>query len=117
MPSTKYLTRRVRDIIMNTTNFRRLLRPLAPIAIALALVVLLQSAALACPGCKEGVAANDPAGVRAARGYFWSIIFMLSMPPAIICTLCGYFYYEVRRARADRAHLAQRQAEAEAEKV
>ena len=102
---------------MNTTNFRRLLRSIAPIAFALALVVLLQSAALACPGCKEGVAANDPAGVRAARGYFWSIIFMLSMPPAIICTLCGYFYYEVRRARADRARIAEGQAEAEAEKV
>jgi len=102
---------------MTMTLIHRLLRTIAPAVLALALVVLLHSAALACPGCKDGLAANDPAGVRTARGYFWSILFMLSMPPAILCTLGGYFYLEVRRARADRARLSQRQAQAETEKV
>jgi hypothetical protein len=102
---------------MSIQPLRRLLRTIAPAVLALALVVLLHSAALACPGCKEGLAANDPAGVRAARGYFWSILFMLSMPPAILCTLGGYFYLEVRRARADRARLAERKTAAEAEQV
>jgi len=102
---------------MTIQPLRRLLRTLTPALLALALVALLHTTALACPGCKEGLAANDPAGVRAARGYFCSILFMLSMPPAILCTLGGYFYLEVRRARADRARLAQRQAQAETEKV
>jgi hypothetical protein len=98
---------------MNRPKLRRLLRTIAPIALALIFVVLLQSVALACPGCKEGLAANDPSGTRAARGYFWSILFMLSMPPAIICTLCGYFYYEVRRARAGRDRIAQQESTAQ----
>jgi hypothetical protein len=102
---------------MKSMTLHRLLRAMAPVVLALGLVILIQTAALACPGCKDGLAANDPAGLRTARGYFWSILFMLSMPPAILCTLGGYFYYEVRRARADRARIAQRQAEVETEKV
>jgi len=98
---------------MPGSKIHRFLQAVAPIVVALGLVLLLHTAALACPGCKEGLAANDPAGVRSARGYFWSILFMLSMPPAILCTLSGYFYYEVRRARADRARIAEQQVTAE----
>jgi heme/copper-type cytochrome/quinol oxidase subunit 2 len=79
--------------------------------LALVVVVLLHSVAAACPGCKEAVAANDPEKSRMARGYFWSIIFMLSMPPAIVCTLGGYFYYEVRRARAEKSEKARVKSE------
>ena len=59
-----------------------------------------QSAAVACPTCAEGVA-NDPNHANLMRGYFWSIIFMMSMPFLILAGLCSYFYFEVRRARAN----------------
>ncbi len=61
-----------------------------------------QSVALACPTCAEGVA-NDPNHANMVRGYFWSIIFMMSMPFLIFTGLCSYFYYEIRRARARQA--------------
>jgi len=33
------------------------------------------------------------------RGYFWSILFMMSMPFVIFSSLGSYFYFQVRRAR------------------
>ena len=71
------------------------------IVIAVVLVVLImgQSMAVACPTCAEGLA-NDPVHANMVRGYFWSIVFMMSMPFLILAGLSGYFYYEVRRARA-----------------
>ena len=65
----------------------------------------LQSVALACPTCAEGMT-NDPHHANLVRGYFWSIIFMMSMPFLIFTTLCSYFYYEVRRARALQGNVA-----------
>ncbi len=53
---------------------------------------------LACPTCKNGLA-NDPSTANIARGYFWSIIFMMSMPFLILTGLGSYFYYEIRKAR------------------
>ena len=66
---------------------------------ALAIVIVLCSAALACPTCKDQLA-HDPESANIARGYAYSIIFMLSMPPLILGSLCAYFYWEVRKARA-----------------
>ena len=34
------------------------------------------------------------------EGYFWSILFMMSMPFLILGSLGAYFYYQVRQARA-----------------
>jgi hypothetical protein len=34
------------------------------------------------------------------QGYFWSIIFMMSMPFAILFGVGGYMYREVKRAQA-----------------
>ncbi len=75
------------------------------VILAAALCILLlgcSSVAVACPTCAEGVA-NDPHHENLVRGYFWSIIFMMSMPFLIFTGLCGYFYYEIRRARARQA--------------
>lgn len=66
---------------------------------------LLVTVAEACPGCKEAIAENDLQGQRVARGYFWSILFMMSMPFAILGTFGTYFYVEVRRARRDQQQL------------
>jgi len=33
------------------------------------------------------------------RGYFWSIVFMMSMPFLIFASLASYFYLQVSRGR------------------
>jgi len=76
-----------------------------PIALALALLLVFSSAAVACPTCKENLA-GDPEAANIVRGYFWSILFMLSMPPLILSGLSLYFYYEVCKARALQAKAA-----------
>jgi heme/copper-type cytochrome/quinol oxidase subunit 2 len=70
--------------------------------LSLAVLVLLAGVAEACPTCKDQMAA-DPAAANIARGYFWSILFMLSMPILILTGLGSYFYWEVRRAYARQA--------------
>jgi hypothetical protein len=68
---------------------------------ALALVVLLGAdVALACPTCRDGLAATDPHYANVARGYFYSILFMLAMPFTLISCFGLYMYREVRKARA-----------------
>lgn len=67
---------------------------------ALAVLSLLwPSLAVACPTCKEGLAATDPVYAGMVRGYFWSIVFMMSMPFLILSSLSSYFYYQIVRAR------------------
>ena len=71
--------------------------------LAVGLVLGCQQILWACPTCKDGLAQNDPLGASLVQGYFWSILFMMSMPFLIISALGGYFYYEVRKARARQA--------------
>ena len=52
-----------------------------------------------CPTCKDSIAQNDPAAAGIVRGYFWSILFMMSMPFLILTGLGSYFYWQIRRAR------------------
>jgi hypothetical protein len=68
-------------------------------AIILALVLLIASVAAACPTCKEGLAQNDPQGQSLAAGYYYSILFMMSMPYLLLCTFASVAYYSIRRAR------------------
>lgn len=60
---------------------------------------------LACPTCKDGIAESDPAARQMAAGYFYSILFMMSMPFAILGTFGIAAYRSVRRAQADQAAL------------
>jgi hypothetical protein len=85
-----------------------MLRPLQKcpwlrIAITLALAAVLfgaADAAWACPNCKEGLAQNDPHGQSIAAGYYYSILFMLSMPFIIITTFGAFAYRSVKKAQA-----------------
>lgn len=52
----------------------------------------------ACPTCRQGLA--DGQHEHMIRGYFWSIIFMMSMPFVIFGSLGTYFYLQVLKARA-----------------
>jgi len=72
----------------------RVLLPLIVIA-----VCLLGGEAVACPGCKDGVAATDQASINMARGYFYSILLMLAMPFTLAGCFGLYVWREVRRQR------------------
>lgn len=75
----------------------------------LAMILVWTGLAAACPTCKESLA-HDPASANLARGYAYSILFMLSMPPLIFGSLALYFYWLVRKERL-RAASASRAAE------
>ena len=80
------------------------MRPVRYIAILLlltlvGLAVLGPGVAAACPTCKEAVG-NEQSNL--VNGYFWSIVFMMSMPFLIFTGMSLYFYILVRRARAAR---------------
>jgi hypothetical protein len=70
---------------------------IALFCLMVALVLFAADVASACPSCKENLAHN---GQNLARGFYYSILFMLSMPFLIFGGLCSYFYWEVCRARA-----------------
>jgi heme/copper-type cytochrome/quinol oxidase subunit 2 len=67
--------------------------------LSMLIAISLCAVATACPTCKDSLA-HDPATASLVRGYAYSILFMLSMPPLIFGSLCAYFYWEVRKARA-----------------
>lgn len=69
---------------------------------SLMLVLLAATLAEACPNCKETLA-RDPAQQGLAKGIYYSILFMMSMPFFIFGGLCSYFYYLVRCDRAEKA--------------
>jgi hypothetical protein len=69
-------------------------------------MVVLQSAVWACPTCKESLAQNDPARANVVRGYFWSIIFMMSMPYLILGGLGAMFWWQVRKAKMEKRRSA-----------
>jgi hypothetical protein len=58
------------------------------------------STAWGCPFCKEALGSS---GGDLVSGFFYSILFMLSMPVMIITGMGTYFYVLVRRARAAQA--------------
>ena len=63
--------------------------------------------ASACPTCKDSLADSDPSTQAMAAGYFYSILFMMSMPFLIIATFGSFAYLSVRKARAAEADAAQ----------
>ena len=74
-----------------------------------AIVALLASVAAACPTCTDGLAQNDPHGQSIAAGYYYSILFMMSMPYIVLGTFVSAAYYSIRRAKA--ANLAAAEGE------
>ncbi|MCH7727969.1 MAG: hypothetical protein IH991_16055 [Planctomycetes bacterium] len=64
----------------------------------LVLCLLLQTVAMACPTCQAGLEGAEHENIK--RGYFWSILFMMSMPFLIFIGMGIYFYLKVRKARA-----------------
>jgi hypothetical protein len=73
----------------------------ALLVVAIAAVGLLLAApgpAEACPSCKAALASQEGGG-NLVQGFFWSIVFMMSMPFLLLGSFSGYLYFLVRRAR------------------
>lgn len=70
-------------------------------------VACMVTSATACPTCKEGM--SGPESEAIARGYLYSILFMMAMPFVIIGTFGSAAYFSIRRARDQ--HKAQQAAE------
>ncbi len=71
--------------------------------LAVLAMVMLAGEALACPNCKESMSGSDPVSVARATGYFYSILFMMSMPFVIVGTFGGAAYLSIKRAREQQA--------------
>lgn len=67
--------------------------------VLVAAVLAVPQAAQACPSCKAALASQQENGSDLVSGFFWSILFMMSMPFALIGSFSGYMYWQVRKAR------------------
>jgi hypothetical protein len=56
------------------------------LALSLALTLAPAGRALACPNCKEAVAVQPAEAAEMARGYNWSVLFMVGMPFLLLGT-------------------------------
>ena len=79
----------------------RFFRTFAILFAALLTVLVVGSIAAACPTCKTGLE-DGAAGGDLISGYFWSILFMMGMPFAIVGVFSGCMYREVRKARREK---------------
>lgn len=69
------------------------------VVLVMAVVLATANSAFACPTCKDGMGVNDPSAQAMARGYFYSILFMMAMPFVLVGTFGGAAYLSIRRAR------------------
>jgi len=61
------------------------------------------SLADACPLCKQAADQTERPAGDIASGYFWSILFMMSMPFLLLGSFSSYMYLAVRKARRELA--------------
>lgn len=78
---------------------RRFLRIALACCVTASAMLLAPDAADACPTCKDAIAQNDPQHQAMVKGYFYSILFMMSMPFVVLGTFGGMAYLSVRCAR------------------
>lgn len=76
-------------------------RGVSTFLLSMALCGLMASFAAACPTCKNALVENDPAHQSMVAGYFYSILFMMSMPFILLGSFGSYAYLLVRRSRRD----------------
>jgi p-aminobenzoyl-glutamate transporter AbgT len=85
-------------LFISLSAIEKAARAAAPLALAL----LVAGVASACPTCTDGLAQNDPQGQSIAAGFYYSILFMMAMPFAILGTFGGMAYLSIRRAQQAR---------------
>jgi hypothetical protein len=91
---------------MKTFRATRLLIVAASFAVLLAAA----SVAEACPSCQQALAGDEAHG-DLARGIYYSILFMMSMPFAIVGAFAGLVYRAVQKEKRRQAELKQAELE------
>lgn len=81
----------------------QLLQRSRPFLLALALVAVLTAVASACPTCKEGLDQNDPHHQSLAAGFYYSILFMMSMPYIVLGSFGYLAFLSIRKAKERQA--------------
>lgn len=76
------------------------MRNLHRLMLAAVLALSTVSTADACPGCKEATSAQ---GRNLARGFSYSILFMMPIPFIIVGSFGGYVYYTVKQRERELA--------------
>ena len=69
------------------------------LCLAIGALVVLANVASACPTCKSGLENGDLAQQKYASGFYYSILFMMSMPFVILGTFGSFAYYSLRKAQ------------------
>jgi hypothetical protein len=82
----------------------RIVLPLLALS-CVAAVLGSASVAQACPSCQQALA-GDPSQGDLARGIYYSVLFMMAMPFAIVGTFAGFAYRAVKREQRRQAELA-----------
>lgn len=72
--------------------------------ICLTVVLGVASVASACPSCQTALG-NDSSQGDLARGIYYSILFMMAMPFAIVGTFGGLAYRTIKREQRRQAEL------------
>jgi hypothetical protein len=84
------------------SKFSSILRFLRPLTLALVLVAALVSSAAACPNCKEGFNSKDPHKTNIAKGYYYSVLWMLAAPSTILTGWGLAVYRAVNKAKREK---------------
>ena len=71
----------------------------AKILLTIVILAVVANVASACPTCKDGIAENDPAQQALSAGFYYSILFMMSMPFVILGTFGSFAYFSIKKAR------------------
>ncbi len=79
------------------------MRFLRPLAIAIVVGCALVSSAVACPNCKEGMNSKDPHKTNIAKGYYYSVLWMLGAPTTILTGWGLAIYRAVNKAKRENA--------------
>lgn len=93
-------------------NFRSSILRVLMLAVCLSVVLGAASVAWACPSCQQAVG-HDATQGDLARGLYYSILFMMSMPFAIIGAFAGLAYRAVKREQRRKAELEQTREQAD----
>ena len=101
----------------NHSNARRnnainVVARLLVVAVCFAIVLGPATSAWACPGCKQALAEEGQGDL--ARGIYYSVLFMMSVPFAIVGTFSFVAYRAIQREKQRQADLAARRAEDDA---
>lgn len=82
------------------------------VLVCLTLLVGTAAVASACPSCQAALG-NDSSQGDLARGIYYSILFMMAMPFAIVGTFGGLAYRAVKREQRRQAELKDQESRSE----